>query len=195
MMLYPEKYYDDCYEQEEKRRTIIENILYSLGVVALLVALFFAWWLAPVFACADELEEDEPKDLVEKFVFCQPDSYVNIRASASKHGIEEGRLYLGDNVFVDRTHGQWSHCVGLACEAGEGWIKSEFLGEMEPEVFTTGMKMRTTKGAVNARVSVGGKVRKKLGKGATVTVWASADDWSVTNQGMIMTDLLEVVTE
>ena len=190
MMLMSEEYYRMCEEEEEKKRQRVENIGCTLGLIALVAALFAAWWFAPAFA--DEVEDEEiPTEMIEKFVFCQPDSYVYIRARASKHAIEEGRLYLGDSVFVDRQVGQWSHCVGLACEAGEGWVKSDFLGEWEPEIYPDGMKMVTTKGRVNARFSINGKIRKRLGKGAAVTVWAIAEDWSVTSQGMIKSEFLE----
>lgn len=194
MMLYSEEYYRKCAEEQERRQRRVENALFALGTIALLVALFCAWWFAPAFARADEIEEDEmPEYLKEMYVMCQPDSYVNIRARANKHSQEEGRLYVGDMVLVDRQHGAWSHCVGLACEAGEGWVKTEFLDDWEPELFREGTKMVTVKDNVNARYSLNGKRRKLLRKGSKVTVWAISEDWAVTSQGMIMADLLGAV--
>ena len=48
MMLYSEDYYKKCAEEEERKQTIIENVLYSIGTAALLVALFCAWWFSPL---------------------------------------------------------------------------------------------------------------------------------------------------
>lgn len=49
MMLYSEQYYRECAEKEERKQKIIENVLYTIGTAAILVAVFCAWWFSPIF--------------------------------------------------------------------------------------------------------------------------------------------------
>lgn len=178
--------------REERREKMLYMPLCIVSTMLFCVIAFLVWWAAP--ALADEIED--PEELTEMFVICQPDSFVNIRARASKHAYLEGRLYLGDSVFVDAWHGSWAHCVNLGCEAGEGWVNVGYLAEMEPDVLVEAVQMRTTKANVNTRYCIGGKRRSCLRKrGTVVTVCAISDEWAVTNVGLIQANLLADVTE
>ena len=89
-----------------------------------------------------------------------------------------------------KKQGRWYHCL-IPCEAGEGWIRGDFLSDFEPEIYPEGRTFRTTHGKVYARYSIRGNKRATLKKGAKVTVYMLADEWAVTSKGYIMTEFLE----
>lgn len=165
-------------EREAKREFPLMCLTMFLFVAVFLVV----FWFFPA-AKAAELEEG--------WILCQPDSEVNVRARASKQSEVVGRCFLGDRVLIDRRTADWVHCVDLCCESGEGWVKASYVDEWEPEIYVQGVKAVTKAGKVNARYCIGGRVRKQLKKGVTVTVYAESEDYAVTNQGFIKPEYLE----
>ncbi len=132
------------------------------------------------------------------WVMCQPDSKVNVRARPDKISEIVGVAYAGDRIeLTGKKSGLWLHCL-LPCEAGEGWIRGDYVAGSEPVIIDGGAKYKTKMSNVLARYSMRRKkesVRKRLEKDVWVTVYLLGDEWCVTSQGYIMTDLLEAVNE
>jgi hypothetical protein len=152
-------------------------------IIALILSFFFA------FPALAEVPEDA-------WVMCQPDSEVVVRVHPNRHSEEAARVFPGDHLtLTGKKQGRWYEVYHL-CENGGGWVRGDFLSFSEPEVFEGGKEFVTTKGKLVARFSIKGRVRKKFKKaGATVKVFLMADEWSVTNQGYIMSKYLEAVSE
>jgi len=136
-----------------------------------------------------------PEKPAEAWVMCQPDSSVNVRERPNKHSEVVCEAYAGDRITLDgKKQGRWYHCL-IPCEAGEGWIRGDFLSFYEPEYWPEGRKFETTAGNLNARFSIRGNIRKRLGKGVTLTVYLCSEEWSVTSQGFIQTKFLMELPE
>lgn len=134
---------------------------------------------------------DAVDNLTEAWILCQPDSEVNLRASPSKSGRVEGRLFAGDLVLLDgKKHGDWVHAVGIPCEAGEGWINRGYVTEYYAELVED-YRCTVNRKQVNARYCIGGKLRRKLRKGAEVSVYVMSGEWAVTSAGFVKTEFLE----
>lgn len=129
----------------------------------------------------------------EAWVMCQPDSQVNVRANPKNGSEVVAYAFPGDRIELSgKKKGRWYHCF-ISCEAGEGWIRSDFLSFYEPEIYPDGKVFVTTHGKLYARRSIGGTKRMTLKKGVKVTVYMMAAEWSVTDKGYIMTEFLEEV--
>ena len=130
------------------------------------------------------------EEIMDVWVACQPDSFVNIREFPSKKAEVAARVEAGQMLETDgKKKGNWLHCFYL-CEAGEGWIKEDFVFYDEPVILEHG-NYEVTKDNVFARYSRGGRIRKKLMKGREVTVYLLGQEWSVTSQGFIKTEFLK----
>ena len=128
----------------------------------------------------------------EYFIICNPESYVCVRRSPRKGGIEEGRLEIGEKVQTDgKKRNGFVHCVSLSTEWGEGWVYRGYLTDTKPVI----QKCKATvaaNGRVACRRNVKGKVQKWVRPCTDVTVYALNDEWAVTNKGFIRTMYLEV---
>ena len=127
----------------------------------------------------------------EAWVMCQPDSEVCVRAFPKRSAEEVGRVFPGQHIDLSgKKRGRWYHCY-ITCEAGEGWIRGDFLSFYEPMDYgQEGKTFLTTNGKLYARRSIGGNKRTTLKKGEAVQVFLMADEWSVTDKGYIMTRFL-----
>ena len=126
------------------------------------------------------------------YVICNPDSFVWAREYPKFGANEIAYLQAGDEIQTDgRKDGGWLHVISDLTEPGEGWIYAGYISYSEPEVFQSGVQAQTTRGKVRARRYAGGKIRKTLKKGVTVTAYVVADDWTVTDAGFIKTEFLE----
>ena len=127
---------------------------------------------------------------LEAWVLCQPDSYVNVRYRASKNAEVIGQAYMGDHIeLTGKRVGKWYHCL-FSSESGDGWIREDYLEFGKPEIFPDGETFKTSSN-VRTRYSIDGKIRKRLKKGSTLLVFAKGPTWSVSTQGIIMTEFLE----
>lgn len=131
----------------------------------------------------------------EAWVMCNPESEVNVRNRPNKHATVEAHVYAGQKLELSgKKRGRWYHCY-VPCEAGEGWIREDYLSFTEPEVYEDGRTFETTCGNLFARYSIKGNRCAKLKKGVRVTVYLAADEWSVTSRGFIKTEFLCEVPE
>lgn len=157
----------------EKFLLVLVAIMTIVGVALTIVM------LTPEDAMADRLG----------FVLCDPESTVNIRETPDKSGIILGEMLCGDELKLDgKTRGEWLHVVDLGLEMSEGWISRRYVSDARVTVERYLAKTKVAK--VRVRANIDGKVTRRLKKGATVTVLASAPDWSVTDVGYIRTECL-----
>lgn len=156
------------------RRIIIAVVFFIIGI-----------FLGHAIAKAEELE-------IRCWVLCQPDSYVNVREFARKGNNETGIMECGDAAYTDgRKKNGFLYLCGVNNELGHGWIHKGYIVYSEPVV-----KMYVTNVYSNGRVacwrSIGGTRRCWTQPGDTVTVYATSDEWCVTNKGFIKTQYLGV---
>lgn len=123
------------------------------------------------------------------WIMCQPDSLVNIRENPRKTAAVVAYGYAGDEIELDgKSRGAWLHCI-IPSETGEGWVRKDYVSLDEPEDIGSGV-FETTLGSVRVRASAGGRVLRRIKKGATVTVSMVTTEWCVTNLGFIQTRCL-----
>ena len=137
-------------------------------------------------------EEDDPWEGMDRvFVLCQPDSYVTVRSSPKKAYNEIGYGWAGNEYYTDwKERNGYLHIYGTF-EAGEGWIKKNYVSIWEPEIYPEGKTFTVAVKKVNCRQYIGGRRKGTLKKGAEVTVWVESAEWCVTNRGYIRTEYLE----
>lgn len=144
--------------------------------------LVVALWLC----CAAGAEE------YSVWVLCQPDSFVYVREFPKRGADCAGYGYLGDRLTTDgRTKNGYLHIIGFECG---GWIHKGFVTDC-PVIVREYDAEIVSKGRVACRRYIGGTRRRWLKKGETVTVYASADDWSITSQGFVMSQFLREIQE
>ena len=125
----------------------------------------------------------------ECWVMCQPGDYVNIRATASRHGEVTGWATSGMRFETDwEEKNGFLHLVGVT-EYGDGWISEGYVVFVEPREMDRQMRI-TGKGRVAARKTIDGDRRKWLQPGDTVTVYRISDEWAVTSAGFIRSEYL-----
>ena len=128
----------------------------------------------------------------EYYVMCQPDSFVYLREFAKRQSDCVGYLELGDRVVSDgRRKNGFIHLVDVSNESGEGWVYSGFLVSGEIQRGTTKAWVDSP-GRVACRRSANGTRRRWLRNGAEVLLYASGDEWSITDEGFIQTKYLIV---
>lgn len=125
------------------------------------------------------------------YIMCQPDSFVNIRASAKNGSEVIGRYDLGFPVETDgvKKNG-FLHLINLGLEATEGWVHAGFVSRDALTVRTVSTRIKAD-GRVACRRSIKGERRKWLHNGDLVTVYAYSDSWTITNQGFIRTEFID----
>lgn len=126
----------------------------------------------------------------QRWILCQPDSYVNIRSSAAKGSQVIGRYELGQVVETDcvRKNG-FLHLINLALEDNDGWVSVGFVSEYPVQTVKIQAKI-ASKGRVACRRSAGGERRKWLKNDCLLWVFGRSAEWSVTNEGFVQTQYL-----
>ena len=136
------------------------------------------------------------EELMQMYVLCNPNDYVNARYSASTKSSVEGRLECGDiietdgEVKKDKQGRMWVHIVNPSFES-DSWVCNMYLQDTEVVVRQcTGYVVGNGKTAL--RRSPKGKRIKWVTFGTELTILAMSDEWALTTQGYIMRDYLEV---
>jgi SH3-like domain-containing protein len=131
----------------------------------------------------------EAGELKTGWAMCKPDSCVNIRSRPNKHSSVVAHAYMGDEItLTGKKYGKWRHCI-FPCEAGEGWIRADYLSTDEPIDIGSG-RFEVEKNRTLVRVSAGGKIIRRLNAGDVVSVYLITNEWCVTNKGFIKTECL-----
>lgn len=128
----------------------------------------------------------------EIWILCREDSYVNIRERANRRAAIGGQAYCGDHFRTDwETKGEWIHIIDASTESGDGWINAGYVIYTEPEN-AGGAEMRIREGGrVAARKTIRGKRTKWLKAGSGIRVYWIGEEWSITDQGFVMTEYIE----
>ena len=163
-----------------------------LGLVAGITAvgIFLGVCLCCVVLLISHAEADEM--VCTRWVLCQPDSEVLIRARPDRRSEVVGAACCGEQLRSDgRERNGYIHLVDVNNETGEGWISVKFIAYTEPVRMEVQAVVKS-RGRVACRESVDGKRTRWAKPGQTVTVYVEADGWSVTDRGYIMSEYLEV---
>lgn len=125
-----------------------------------------------------------------RWVLCNPDSFVNVRAYPRKNGGYLGRLEVGDQVTTDgQEKNGFIHIIGFG-ESGEGWVSKAYLVE-DPPVVKTEKAWIYGSGRVAVRKYPGGPRVKWMKPGDELILYAYSEEWAITNKGFIKTRYLE----
>lgn len=136
--------------------------------------------------------ESYDEDLIEVWVLCCPDSYVNARLFPNRKGDIIGRLETGYKLYTDEvTRNGFLHCVGASLESSEVWVYKGYLIYDEPVIVNEEIEIRS-RNRVIARKAIGGKKRCYVKCDDTVVVYYAGFDWSITNKGYIKTEFLDL---
>ena len=161
------------------RWSLWKIILFSLLIIAVVL-------LSAYFMTRARSEESV-------WVLCQPDSWVNVRATPSKHSNEIGRMECGDSAYTDgKTKNGYLHLVNLSFEEDEGWIKKGYIVYDEPYrpvIYDTTVD---SKGRVAARKTIKGNRRCWLNDGQNIKVYMASSEWCVTNKGFVKTQFIDL---
>ena len=138
-----------------------------------------------------------PDEAYYLYVFCDPESYVNIREFAKKGSTVFGELKCGDRVLSCGKKKRGFVLVYLdGFEISEGWIYSPYLSAYppvipeEPEAYRIREKSR-----VASWKCIGGERQAWLQPKETVTVTATAGEWALTDRGYVRLKYLEKAVE
>lgn len=154
-------------------------------------ALAVGMLIGVMLACLAFTGEAYAEDEGDRWVICQPDSFVFIRERPRKTAGESGRLELGDRVRTDgKKRDGYIHIIDASTESGDGWVAARYLVG-DPPVIETGKARNASGGRAAIRRYPGGKRTGWLKKGAEVTVYAWTAEWCVTSRGFIRSDCLE----
>ena len=126
------------------------------------------------------------------FVFCNPETSVNVRRTPQMGADVSGYLDFGDWVETDgEKKNGFLHVLGIT-ENGEGWIFAGYVVEDEPIKLENARAYIAASGRVMSYRWVAGKKNGWVSNNAEVKVFALSDEWAVTNRGYIRTKYLEV---
>ena len=156
--------------------------MFALGAFfGIIVTIIVAMLACPAYA--------EGEETYDCWVLCQPEDYVNIRKTPSRHGEICGWATSGMRFETDwQERNGFLHLVGVS-EYGEAWISEGYIVFVEPK--TTDREMVITgKGRVAARKTIDGQRRKWLKPGDTVTVYRISDEWAITSAGFVRSDYI-----
>lgn len=163
-----------------------------LGLVAGITAIgiFIGVCLCCVVLLISHAEADEM--VCTRWVLCQPDSEVLIRARPDRRSEVVGAACCGEQLRSDgRERNGYIHLVDVNNETGEGWISEKFVVFDEPyRIDAEGVIIG--KGRVACRDSVSGKRIGWASAWSSVTVYWISSEWAVTDRGYIMSEYLEV---
>lgn len=142
-----------------------------------------------VCVCSCSLADNE---YIECWVFCQPDSTVNIREYPRKSSFAFGELECCDSVYTDgKIVNGYLHLVDLAAESTEGWISNNYIVYDKPYKPMFTKRTIITETRVAARRTMNGKIKSWLYGGDTLNVYVISDEWCVTSRGYIKTDFID----
>ena len=144
-------------------------------LVMVAIVLMFVWMLSLEPAHAE-------------WVLCNPESYVVVRESPSKHADVVGYVYCGDEVELEGHHRNGYARLIISNEINDGWVSESYI--VGAEVESCSDTVRTVKRNVRARACVDGKVVKTLRLGSEVRLIAKSIDWCLTDVGYIRSDCL-----
>jgi hypothetical protein len=122
---------------------------------------------------------------------CQPDSYVNIRSKPNGKSQIEGYALCGYDLETDGKMKNGFLHVYTSVEAGEGWIANGYVVWDEPTEVNEWYYI-CSPWRVAIRRTIGGKMRKWGYNLDSLKVYWISDEWSVTNEGFVKTEFLEV---
>jgi hypothetical protein len=126
------------------------------------------------------------------WILCNPEpgNEVMIREAPRKGSAAVGAAACGKQMWTDwREKDGWLHLVDVNNETGEGWVSMAYVVFSEP---VTGERKAEVTGCkrVACRQGIDGKRKRWAKRGATVTIYAEADGWAVTDEGYIQTEYL-----
>lgn len=157
----------------------------SLAAAAIIVTIAMITAVCAIGALAEET-------LTEAWVLCQPDSYINIRARANSRSEKAGYLLSGDRIWIDgKTADGFAHCDRMTNEAGEGWVYAGYIVFEEPKEINRRCRIQAN-GRVAARRTIDGERRTWLINGSEITVYQTAGEWAVTDEGFIKTEYIDL---
>ena len=125
------------------------------------------------------------------WVLCQPDSYVNVRRSASKKQEPNGTMECGWDAETNNKTKNGFIYVEVPNEDGYGWINKGYIVHSKPVIITFKTNIYSN-GRVACWRSIGGNRRCWVKPGAEITVYAVSEEWSITNKGFVKTEYLGV---
>ena len=157
----------------------LKTVLLWVALAVALVAPIYCWGMAIKTAQAED-------NTWPCWVVCQPDSWVNVRSRPSRGAEVVGRVMDGQELVADAyTDSGWYHCIGLSLEVDDGWVKMNYLSDVEPVDCSGEIWTVEADGRVAVRESMGGDRKMWLQPGAEVAVHMVAGDWAVTSCGFI----------
>ena len=160
-------------------RTLLEFGLLVLIILAVMAV--YSWVVESIHA-----EEGT------RWVICQPDDVVMIREGPKKSRTATGELEPCEAVRTDgKTRNGFTHLIDMANESGDGWARSIYLVDEEPEVINRTARV-VCKGRLAARRCIGGERVRWLKSGQEVMVYYRTSEWCVTEYGYVMTMYLRV---
>lgn len=163
---------------------MMKKLLIVLIEIILMVLVVYA-----VISIFDSVALSE--ELMEVYVLCQPDDFVNVRMNPSRKSQVVGYAECSDKILTDgKQKNGFLKCYGIG-ENGEGWIYSGYIVMDEP-VKVNQQGVSVSKGKLAARKCIGGKVRKWLHNLDTFTVYWLSEEWCVTSKGFIKTKFIEL---
>lgn len=162
-----------------------DEIFFRIGMAAIGVFLGVAFFCLTVILCSPAMAEESTV-----YVICHPDSEVLIREAPGRKKPVVGAAHCGERIWTDwEEENGYLHVIDLNNETGDGWIFASYTAGNEPKVIDAQMTV-TGKGRVACRKYPDGKRTRWLKPGDTVTVYRSADGWSITSKGWIRTEYL-----
>lgn len=133
---------------------------------------------------------EEYTEIHDGYIFCNPDTYINVRRGPGKQYAVCGFFGCGDSVRTDfSVIGDWIHVLDIG--EADGWIMNCYLTFDEIIIFNEPVTLVTTQRSTPVRISPEGKIRKRIRNGTKVTVIAVAGEWTLTKIGYIKTELLK----
>ena len=141
-----------------------------------------------VFACLSAILPASAGETV-CYIICNPKSYVCVRNTPKKGGMETGRFDCGDYIITDGIEKNGFLHIAEAFE-GDGWVYKGNVVYDKPVIERQHMRSSSNKKVI-CRRCVDGKKVGMLSNGDTVTVYARSFEWAVTDKGYIRIEFLE----
>ena len=153
-----------------------------------MIALVFGIWL--LVQCFEWLGGQVKAETM--WVVCSPDDVLLVRESPKKTSAAVSELVPGTEVETSgKVRNGYTKLTGLASESENGWVRSIYLVDEEPEYIGRAATV-ISKGRLAARRCIGGERVRWLKPGSTVTVWFRTSEWSVTDKGYVQSRYLRV---
>ena len=132
-----------------------------------------------------------PDDADVYFIICEPGTSVNVRISPNTHAEIIGSKFFGDQLIVDKEKNGFVHITNLNSEYTDGWIFKGFVSEDQPvQMFKKANIVSNAR--VACRKYVNGKIKCWLANGTEVMIYATSEEWCVTDKGYVKTEFIEI---